>query len=434
MNITDYPEFDIVVCGAGCGGLAAALTAARRGQKVLLLEREGYAGGIITSVGLNYFDGIADAKSNAIVLRGIAKEFLVRLGICPADATHLDQINPLRAVYNHGTITIRNIEEFKVVADSMIAAEAPRLSVLYHTHICATEMEGDRIVSVLIANKNGLGRVRAKVFVDATGDADLVRFSSGKLERSDELMPMTLHFRVGNVRNSPNLKDSVRMATQAAHAAGEIKLFYGPSFAFSFAANEINVHAVRVPGDGSSAEDLTRAEIEGRQDAWRLFNIWKKQIPEFSEAYFVASGPNIGIRETWRIVGREQLSEKDILTNARHADGVATGTWYMDIHPNEVTIGGANKAPPQWPGLYEIRYGTLLPAGIANVLVAGRCHAATRAAASSSRVTCTAMDMGQAAGVASSLAVLKRRMPIEFSGIEVRQALDTAELGPVSSK
>lgn len=426
-----YPDYDLVVCGAGCAGLAAALVAARDGARVLLIERSAFAGGIITNVGLSYFDGIADAVTDRIVLRGVALEFLQRLGICPTGATHLDQIDPARAAYKHGAITLLNIEQFKVLADQMLAEQAGRLDVLYHTTLCGVESERDnRIAAVYLANKDGLGLVRAKIFIDATGDADLVRFAGGGAERSAVMMPMTLHFRVGNVTPHPTLKQRAKEAVLKACADGKLPFFYGPCFEFSFAPDEITVHAVRVPGDASDARDLSRAEIQGRRDAWAIFECWKRHLPEFAHAYFVTSGPFIGVRETFRILGEAVLTEDDILTRRPYADAVATGTWYMDVHPNEVTVGSANNFVPRWPGPYPIRYGSLRPKDLPNVLVAGRCHSATRRAASSSRVTCTSMDMGQSAGVAAALALRQGQLPVELSGTTVREELDRRGLGP----
>lgn len=426
-----YPRYDVVVCGAGCAGLAAAVMAARSGARVLLLERAGCAGGIITNVGLNYFDGIADAVTDRIVLRGFALELLVRLGICPKGATHLAQVDPKHACRQHGAVTIGNLEEFKFIADRLLLEQADRLDVLYHTSVCGADREANgRLEGVYIANKDGLGYVLSDVFIDATGDADLARFAGLPAERSEVLMPMTLHFRIGNVRSHPTLRQRAKEQVVLAQRAGELPVFYGPFFEFSFAGTEMNVHAVRVPGDASRAADLSRAEMQGRSDAMAIFQCWKKNLPEFADAYYVTSGPEIGVRETWRIIGVDTLSETDILNRSNSADAVATGCWYMDIHPNEATVGAANTFVPKWPGPYHIRYGTLLPKGAANLLVAGRCHSATRQAASSSRVTCTAMDMGQAAGIAAALAVQGKRLPVELPGEVVRLELQRLGIGP----
>ena len=123
-------ETDVLVCGGGCAGLAAALASARAGAKTLLVERAGFAGGIITAVGLPYFDGIAHIKDNRIVVGGIALELLVKMGVCKAGMDRLPQHNP----------TIPNIERFKLLADQLLLAERPRRLVVR----ASTSSERDR--------------------------------------------------------------------------------------------------------------------------------------------------------------------------------------------------------------------------------------------------------------------------------------------------
>ena len=425
---TILSSYQVVVSGGGCAGLTAAIAAARTGAKVLLIEKAAFSGGVITNVGLSYFDGMADATTDRIILGGLPLEFLHRMEICGMGATHLDEVDPARAVYKAGAITIRNTEEFKVLADRMIAECSPNLDVLYHTTVCAAETVDGQITSLVVANKSGLVRIEAPVFIDATGDADVARFAGGRVAISESLMPMTLHFRVGDVENSENLRQAVRREVLAAHESGELELFYGPHFGYLFGKNEITVHAVRVRGNGGDPWERSRAEQRARADAWAMFDRWKRNIPEFADAYFLFSGPETGVRESFRIEGMETLTEDDILGQRSYNDGVATGTWYMDLHPNETTIDSANSEPAKWPGVYDIRYGTLVSANLTNLLVAGRCHSATRNAASSSRVTATAMSMGQAVGVAAALCLEKGCAPRELDGAKVSDRLESLNL------
>lgn len=413
-------QADVLVCGAGCAGLCAALAAARGGAKTLLVERAGFAGGIITTVGLPYFDGIAHKKDNRVVLGGLPLELLVRSGVCQPGAQTLERYNP----------TIKNIERFKLLADQVLKAEAPRLSVLYHSFVCGVEASDGRIQQVLVANKDGLVRVEANTVIDCTGDGDVAAWSGAPVVKTEPMQPMTLHFRFGNIRNHPELRQLCRAQCEAAHKAGELSIFYGPGIMFLFAPDEMYVHASRVPGDASDAADLTRAEMEGRAQAWAMFQRFKANVPGCEDAYFVSSGPYVGVRETRRIVGRHVLSEQDILSGRRFDDAVATGCWYLDIHPNEVTAGSAWHSEPQFPEPYDISYRTLLPQKVDNLLVAGRCHSATQLAASSSRVTCTAMAMGQAAGTAAALALENKQDVAEVDGILVRRRLESQHAGP----
>jgi hypothetical protein len=414
-------DVDVLVCGGGCAGIGAALAAARSGARTLLVEWAGFAGGIMTAVGLPFFDGIADIRDNRIVTPGIAKELFVKMGGCAPDATHVHAHNP----------TIDNVERFKLLLDTLLVGEGDRLRVLYHSFACDVRMSGDRIAEVLVANKGGLVPVRPRVVVDCTGDADIAYRSGAPTEKREELQPLTLHFRIGNVEQSAHIRQRCREALQRAHANGDLPMFYGPGVSFMFAPNEVYLHAIRVPADATDPEALTQAEMQGRADAWTMFDYWKREVPEFKDAYFITSGPFIGVRETRRIVGQYVLTEDDIVNRETFDDAVATGCWYLDQHPNRATVGSAQDTPKIQPDPYDIPYRSLLPQKVANLLVAGRCHSATQLAASSTRVTATAMSMGEAAGVAAAMAIADKITPQELEGVDVRKKLAARQAGPV---
>jgi hypothetical protein len=414
-------ETDVLVCGGGCAGLAAALSAARYGARTLLIERAGFAGGIITAVGLPYFDGIADIKDNRVVVRGIGLELLAKSGVCAPDATHVKVHNP----------TIPNVEAFKLLADRLLLAEGERLRVLYHSMACGVEMDGERIAAVLVANKAGLVRVRAKQVIDCTGDADIAAWAGAPTEKAPELQPLTLHFRVGNVTKQPDLAKNCRTALEKAHERGELPMFYGPGIMFMFGPNEIYVHGIRVPADASDPAELTRAEMQGRADAWAMFEAWKRDVPGFENSYFMCAAPFIGVRETRRIVGQHVLTEQEIMATKSFDDAIATGCWYLDVHPNKITSGVANAVPKQQPAPYDIPYRTLVPKNVTNLLVAGRCHSTTRLAQSSTRVTVTAMALGEAAAVAATLALQGGTSPQSLVGADIRKKLRAQNAGPV---
>jgi hypothetical protein len=296
---------------------------------------------------------------------------------------------------------------------------------------CGTELENGRITNVLVANKAGLVRVRAKIVIDCTGDADVAAWAGAPVEKAPELQPLTLHFRVGNVKGSPDLSKKCRAALEHAHQRGELPMFYGPGIMFMFAPDEIYVHGIRVPADASDPAELTRAEMQGRADAWAMFEAWKREVPGFEQAYFQSAAPYIGVRETRRIIGQHVLTEDEIMSTAPFEDAIATGCWYMDVHPNKVTLGSANAVPKQQPAPYDIPYRTLLPKNITNLLVAGRCHSTTRLAQSSTRVTVTAMALGEAAAVAAALALKGGALPGNIEGSDVRRALRKQNAGPI---
>ena len=415
-------ETDVLVCGGGCAGSAAALAAARAGAKTLLVEKAPFAGGIITSVGLPYFDGIAHIDTKRVVVRGIALEMLSKSGVCAPDAQTVSKHNP----------TIPNTFEFKLLLDRLFQEQKENLGVLFNSFVCDVHSSEGRIESVTVANKDGLVTIKPKVVIDCTGDADVSAWAGAPFEQNQEVQPLTLHFRINNVTADGTVGSACRASLQAAQKRGELPYYYGPGVMFLFGKNEVYVHGVRVPADPTNAADLSRAEMQGRADAHAMFRAWKQDVPAFKEAYFMEAYPWIGVRESRRIIGQHILSEDDLMKSRRFDDAIATGCWYLDLHPNKTVVGSANDFDPKkvQPEPYDIPFRSLLPQRIENLLVAGRCHSATRGAHASTRVTVTAMAMGEAAGVAAAIALKDKTSVTLLSGVKVREKLSTQNAGP----
>ncbi len=415
-------QTDVLVCGAGCAGTAAALAAARSGAKVLLVEKAPFAGGIITSAGLPFFDGIAHITTKRVVVRGIALELLSKSGVCAPDAKTVAKHNP----------TIPNTFEFKLLLDRIFQEHKDNLTVLFNSFVCDVRSDGGRITSVILANKDGLVNVQAKTVIDCTGDADVAAWAGAPFEQNAEVQPLTLHFRIGNVQNVPGIGGLCRVSLVEAQKRGELPFYYGPGVMFMYGKNEIYVHGVRVPADPTNAADLTRAEMQGRADAHAMFRAWKRDVPAFADSYFLEAYPWIGVRESRRIIGQHVLSEDDLMKSRRFDDAIATGCWYLDLHPNKTVVGSANDFDPKkvQPEPYDIPFRSLVPQKIGNLLVAGRCHSATRGAHASTRVTVTAMAMGEAAGAAAALALKMKTEVAALDGVKVRGALAAIGAGP----
>jgi hypothetical protein len=241
-----------------------------------------------------------------------------------------------------------------------------------------------------------------------------------------------MHFRIGNVVPTPETKPAAKKVLIEAHKEGRLPNFYGPGLIFAFAKDECYVHATRVPADATNAADFTRAEIQGRKDAWTIFNEWKAKVPGFENSYYIMSGPFIGVRDTRRIVGLNVLTLEDLQKTTRHDDAVATGCWFLDIHPPEVSVDKPFTGSGFQPKPYDISYRTLVPQKVSNLLVAGRCHSASSEASASSRVTATAMALGEAAGTAAALAMKAKSEVGTLDGVKVREALAKQNAGPFS--
>lgn len=423
---------DVLVCGGGCAGIAAALSSARQGAKTLLIERAGFSGGIITTVGLPYFDGLIDKPSGRFVVQGIALELLQKLGVAKDGAKHIDDLRPDLITKYWGSVWIPNVEEFKLLTDNLILQHRDNLTVLYHTLAADVEVKDGRIAAVIVANKDGLTRIEARQVIDCTGDGDIAHWAGCPTISSKPLMPLTMHFRIGNVVPVKETKDAAKKVLIEAHKEGRLPHFYGPGLIFAFAKDECYVHATRVPANATDATDFTRAEIQGRKDAWTIFNEWKTKVPGFENSYYIMSGPFIGVRDTRRIVGLNELKLEDLQQTTRHADAIATGCWFLDIHPPETTLDKPFTGSGFQPKPYDISYRTLIPQQVSNLLVAGRCHSASTEASASSRVTATAMALGEAAGCGAALAMQTNTEVGTLDGVKVREALARRNAGPFS--
>jgi hypothetical protein len=274
--------------------------------------------------------------------------------------------------------------------------------------------------------------IKPKVVIDCTGDADVAAWAGAPFEQNQEVQPLTLHFRINNVAADKTIGSACRTALKAAQERGELPYYYGPGVMFLFGKNEVYVHGVRVPANPTNAADLSRAEMQGRADAYAMFCAWKKEVPAFKDAYFMEAYPWIGVRESRRIIGQHVLTEDDLMTSRRFDDAIATGCWYLDLHPNKTVTGSANDFDPKkvQPEPYDIPYRSLVTAKIENLIVAGRCHSASRGAHASTRVTVTAMAMGEAAGVAAALSLADKTNAAEMNGSRVRAQLRSQNAGP----
>jgi hypothetical protein len=414
-------EPDVLVCGCGSAGIAAAIAAARQGARTLALERWGFAGGYMTAVYGPGMDGFVDLRSGLPVVGGIAFEVARLAGGATGDlaTTRFQSGSDLREMDEapDWRPLCLDVELFKLHADRLMRQAGA--DILYHTQVADAIVRDGRIAGVVIANKAGLGVVRPKVVVDATGDADVAASAGAEYRMSDTVQPMSLHFRIRGVQGiSARLRDRCAAVLAEAHAAGRLQQYGGPWMG-QLHPDELWINTTRCPGSGINPVDVTRAEVQGREDARTMFDLWRERLPEFQEAIFVASGPVVGVRETRRIVGEGTITREDVLAKTPVPDAVVLGAWYLDRHPEDHS--GYHIHEVVRP--YGIGYRTLLPQGIENLLVAGRCHSADSAALASTRVNITALGMGQAAGTAAALCAANDTSPRALTVSALQAAL-----------
>jgi ribulose 1,5-bisphosphate synthetase/thiazole synthase len=407
---------DVLVCGGGPAGVAAAIMAARQKAKVLLIERYGRLGGMAVQARVSPLMG--NVKSDFVdeVLK------------------HIGGRKP-------------NLEQLDIQYAAMV--QKAGADILLHAWAADVLANGKCVTGVKLLTKGGDIPVKAAVTVDATGDGDIAAMAGAEFEKGrpgDGLMqPASIMFTIENVDEKRALlcdsEDQARFVhvpegiwenvVAAGQASGELPPTVGVirAYAADMPGRRV-INATQVNNvDGTNADDLTRAELQGRKQAYQVLAFLKKHAPGYENSYISNMPAIVGIRETRRILGTAYLTQDDLINGRRWPDAVVKAARFsMDIH-NPAGSGQAEGKTAGTQGRsvkvkpYDIPYGCLLPRQIDGLLLAGRCISGCHEALASYRVQCIALATGAAAGTAAAIAVKKSLQPRNVDPAEVQKIL-----------
>ncbi len=366
-------QAEVVVAGGGPGGVAAAIAAGREGADVLLIERYGYLGGLATGgnvIALPPFEEDGDQ-----VIQGLAHEFRATLE-AKGDARR--PVNAWR----------ENVCEFDPEAWKALSLSACReagVRFLFHAWVAAATADDGAIEAVVIESKSGRRAVRGRVFVDGTGDGDVLAWAGSEFEKSDHRIGLVP--RIGAVDMDRFEQWRAENAGEWGAVCDEMQERFGAVWGAGRSyRDDVTWLNNGVPGDALDVKDLTRIEVTLREQIAEVHALYRERVPGFEDSFVLDTAPQIGTRESRRITGLHRLTIED-LAGGRFQDSVGLGNRYdIDGH------------------VWQFPYRCLVPAAIANGLATGRCISTTHEAHEFTREIHNCLTVGQAAGAAAAMA------------------------------
>jgi hypothetical protein len=394
-------DVDVLVAGGGSAGCAAAVTAARLGLRTLLVEEMPFLGGMSTGGCVGTYCGFYYKERSG----GLA----TLVGGLPTEIE-----STLRARgHAYGPVPFKETGAVPYVpwGVKLLLEELSRserlLVVRLHTKLTHAVVEDRSIRGVAVHGRGGRTALRARVYIDATGDAELARLARVQTHKGEAIQYPSMMFTMQNVQMNEALPALAKLpALIGEHFERERLPRRGGNIIPTLRPGEVLVAMSRVdldgrPVDGSEDLEISYGEMEGRAQAARLAEFLRRHMPGFPNAFVSDSAPRLGIRETRRAEGEYALSRDDVLGARKFEDGIGRAAWPIERH----VAGGETEWTFLEPGAwYTIPYRCLVARGVDNLLIAGRCVSADPDAFASVRVIGPCMLEGQAVAAAARLA------------------------------
>jgi hypothetical protein len=456
-------DADVVVLGAGAAGVAAAIAAARKGARTVLVEAGPIPGGeLVSGMAL---DGCVNGRGEWI-MGGVGREILAE---CDRLGGYVGPLNDWRLIW----YVCIDPEVMKLAVARCLARAGVR--VLLHTYATGISADGGSVRALHVINKEGRLQIRAPLFCDCSGDAEIVRAAGGTVLQggpAGELQPVSLMFRMSGVQTTPLLEflrdhpehfalgesDAIRQGRTDRELAlcamrqGQPTVFLkgdGPLLRDAIASGEmyptalimiqptapqrgeVCLNTTRVGGvDGMRTGQLSATLATLTDQVWQCSEFMRRRVPGFERSAYSGIASRVGVRETRRIDGDVQLTGEDVLEGRKRPDGIGKGSHHVDIHQSGT---GQVRIPVRDGGSYDVPWGCLLPKNVVNVAAAGRILSSDREAHGSARVMGPCLAMGQAVGTAAAM-LLESGTPtrgfraVDVGALRARLAADGAVL------
>lgn len=392
-EIESYGHYDVVVLGGGPAGVCAAIEATRNGAKVLLVEAAGMLGGMATTAMVGPLMTVYDREGERLIVGGLYRQIVERLvkysGAIPPEETDSPSVYTSFLEKYHRHVTPIDSYMMQVVLDEM--TEEAGVEVLLYTRFSDCICEDNKIKTIVVSALEGLRAISADVFVDCTGNADVAHAAGVKTHKGDEEtgipQPGTLMFEVDNVNDAEYLCGPRR----------PVKAYRTPTPG----RYKVNHHRV-FNVDATDSKSMSKAHKEARKQVLTAYEYLRGKTA-FKDCNLATVGSVLGVRESRHIDGKYRITVEDIANGTKFDDRIAVYGFGMDVHPRSEAESGNFKI--EIADAYYIPYRSMVPNGCQNLLVAGKTISSESQAAGGLRCMPCAMAMGQAAGVASALAI-----------------------------